>query len=354
VLNDCHIGACGGHLSGLAIAQNIFLTGYFSPSLIKYCIEAVKKCHPCQIFSRKMRAHPSPMLPVIIVGPFTKWGIDFTTFHPVSARGNFYIIVVADYFTNWVEAMSTFNNDGETTALFIFNQIIARFGIPKEIVTDHGSHFQNNAMSELTSKLGFKQEHSSPYYPQVNGQVEVVNKSLKTILQQTINSTKSNWHLMLYLALWDYRTSVKTATGFSPFQLVYRLEAIFPIECQIPSLKLAVETLPDTTLLEERLLYLEQLDEQHRDAALANEAHKQRINCQYDRSVHPRVFSEGDLVLVYDQDKDPLGARKFKPMWFRPFIVNKFLEKGAYQLVDFEGNTLLESRNGLYLKNYYD
>jgi hypothetical protein len=73
--------------------------------------------------------------------------------------------VVVDYFTKWVEAMPTFSNDGEMTALFIFNQIVARFGILKEIVTDHGSHFQNKMMSELTSKLGFKKEHSSPYYP---------------------------------------------------------------------------------------------------------------------------------------------------------------------------------------------
>jgi hypothetical protein len=158
---------------------------------------------------------------------------------------------------------------------------------------------------------------------------------------------------MLYSALWAYRTSVKTATSFSPFQLVYRLEAVLPIECQIPSLKLAVQLLPDTSPLEERLLYLEQLNEQRRDAALANEAHKHKVKCQYDRSVRPRIFSEGDLVLVYDQDKDPLGAGKFKPMWFRPFIIKEVLKKGAYHLVEFEGNALAEPRNGLYLKKYY-
>jgi hypothetical protein len=54
----------------------------------------------------------------------------------------------------WVEAMPTFNNDGETTTLFIFNQIVARFDISKEIVTDHGSHFQNKMMIELTSNIG--------------------------------------------------------------------------------------------------------------------------------------------------------------------------------------------------------
>jgi hypothetical protein len=158
---------------------------------------------------------------------------------------------------------------------------------------------------------------------------------------------------MLYLTLWAYRTSVKTATSFSPLQLVYGLEAVLPIECQIPSLKLVVKLLPDTSPLEERLVYLEQLDEQHRNAALANEDHKHKVKCQYDRSIRPWIFFEGDLVLVYDQDKDPLGVGKFKPMWFEPFIIKEVLKNGAYRLVDFEGNALVEPRNGLYLKKYY-
>jgi hypothetical protein len=57
------------------------------------------------------------MFPVIIVGPFTKWGIEFTTCHLASAQGHRYIIVAVDYFTKWVEAMPTFNNDGEMLAL---------------------------------------------------------------------------------------------------------------------------------------------------------------------------------------------------------------------------------------------
>jgi hypothetical protein len=88
-----------------------------------------------------MRAHIAPMFLVITVGPFTKWGIDYTTCNPPSNRGHRYIIVAVDYFMKWVKAMPTFKDDGETTTLFLFNQIIARFGIPREIVTDHGSHF---------------------------------------------------------------------------------------------------------------------------------------------------------------------------------------------------------------------
>jgi hypothetical protein len=112
-----------------------------------------------------MREDPAPMFPIITVGPFTKWGIDYTTCHLTSTRGHRYIIVVVEYFTKWIEAMPMFNNDGETTTLFLFNQIITRFSILREIVIDHGSHFQNKMMYELTSNLGLRKENASPYYP---------------------------------------------------------------------------------------------------------------------------------------------------------------------------------------------
>ena len=124
-----------------------------------------------------------------------------------------------------------------------------------------------------------------------------------------------NWHIMLYPALWAYRTAVKTATGFSPYQLVHGVESILLVECEIPSLKLAVELLPDTSPLEEHLVHLEQLDEQRRDVLVALEVNKHRVKVQYDKSFHPSVLSEGDLVLLWDQSKEPLGEGKFNPMW---------------------------------------
>ena len=75
-----------------------------------------------------MRSHPAPLFPIISMGPFTKWE----------------------------KEMLTYKVYGETVVFFVFYQIIARFGIPKEIVTNHGSHFQNSMMTKLTTMLGFR------------------------------------------------------------------------------------------------------------------------------------------------------------------------------------------------------
>ena len=93
VLNDYHGGVCSGHLSGISTAQKILRAGHFWPSIFKYCVNAVKKCHPCQVFTRNMCLHPAPLHPIITVGPFTKWGLDFMDCNLASAKGHHHIIV---------------------------------------------------------------------------------------------------------------------------------------------------------------------------------------------------------------------------------------------------------------------
>eukprot|EP00253_Pinus_taeda_P006693 PITA_06693 len=227
------------------------------------------------------------------------------TCNPTSAGGNGYIIVTVDYFSKWVEAMPTLNNNSETATLFFFNHLVSRFSVPQAIVTDHGSHFRNHMMVELATKLGLSHDSSTPYYLQANEQA--------------------------------YQTLVRNATGFTPFQLVYGLEAILPVQCEISSLKFAVDILPGTSEVEACFLELIQLDETHRDVASGNEAHKKRVKAQFDKNVKPRVFSEGDLVLLYDQESSKLGAGKFKSLWMGPYIVKRVLAKGAYALVDYDG-----------------
>ena len=173
--------------------------------------------------------------------------------------------------------MPTLNNSGETTDLFFLNHVVSRFGVPQSIVTHHASHFHNHMMVELAAKLGLSHNSSTPYYSQANGQVQAINKFLKRMLQRMIGVHKRNWHVILYSALWAYRTLVRNATGFTPFQLVYGLEAVLPIQCEISSLKLAIDLLPETSEEEACFLELIHLDETRRDATLAIKAHKKHV-----------------------------------------------------------------------------
>jgi len=112
-----------------------------------------------------MHAHPAPLFPIIAVGPFYEWGIDFMTCTLDFSRGHKYIIMAVDYFTKWVEAIPAIKNIGETITIFIFNKIITRFRVARHLFTDHGTHFKNTMMKELATKLGFRHDQSCPYYP---------------------------------------------------------------------------------------------------------------------------------------------------------------------------------------------
>jgi transposase InsO family protein len=196
------------------------------------------------------------------------------TCNPPSNNGHKYIVVAVDYFTKWAEAMPTFNNTADITTRFFFNHVISLFGVPLQLVSDHGKHFENEIFVEISSRLGFSHEFASPYYPQSNGQVEAVNKVLKTMLQRMVNKHKTNWHHMLFSALWAYCTTMKTTTSFTPFHLVHGVEATLPIECEILTLHTAIELLPNTAPMEQRFLNLESLDEDCRSSLQNNQAAK--------------------------------------------------------------------------------
>jgi len=95
------------------------------------------ECHPYKVFTNKMHVHPTLLHPLVIVGPFTKWGVDFTKYKLAFIDGHKHIIMVIDYFTKW-EALI---NDRMNISLFIFNHVISKFGVPCEIFIDHRTYF---------------------------------------------------------------------------------------------------------------------------------------------------------------------------------------------------------------------
>ncbi|XP_049371951.1 uncharacterized protein LOC125836840 [Solanum verrucosum] len=128
----------------------------------------------------------------------------------VSSNGVKYILVVVDYVSKWMEAIVLSNNEGKSVTAFLKKNIIFRFGTPKAIISDGGSHFCNKFFKALLEKYGVRHSVATPYPPQSSGQVEVSNQEIKQIHVKTINANRTDWSRRLDDALWAYRTTFKT------------------------------------------------------------------------------------------------------------------------------------------------
>ena len=101
---------------------------------------------------------------------------------PRTVGGKEYIIVGVNYMTRLAEAVPTSRITAKDVAKFVFNSIYCKFGTPLEIISDRGPRLRGDLVKELMIKLGVKNRHSTPYYPQCNGLVEKVNGMICKII----------------------------------------------------------------------------------------------------------------------------------------------------------------------------
>ncbi|GJW99739.1 reverse transcriptase domain-containing protein [Tanacetum coccineum] len=161
---------------------------------------------------------------------FDVWGIDFMGPFP-SSRGNKYILVAVDYLSKWVEAKALPTNDARVVCKFL-KSLFARFGAPRAIISDRGTHFCNDQFAKVMLKYGVTHRLSTAYHPQTSGQVEVSNRGLKRILERTVGKNRASWSDKLDDALWAFRTAYKTPIGCTPYKLVYGKACHLPIELE--------------------------------------------------------------------------------------------------------------------------
>ena len=162
---------------------------------------------------------------------FDCWGIDFIGPLPGSFL-NEYILLAVEYVSRWVEAIPTQKANTKTMIKFLKKHIFCRFGTPRVVISDGGSHFCNIELRKAFAHFGVKHRIATAYHPQTNGQAKVSNREVKRILEKTMSSSCRDWAIKLDEALWAYRTTFKTPTTLSPFQLIYGKACHLPVEME--------------------------------------------------------------------------------------------------------------------------
>ncbi|GKB50737.1 reverse transcriptase domain-containing protein, partial [Tanacetum coccineum] len=226
----CHNRPIGGHHGPNYTTKKVFDSGFYWLTIYRDAHDLVTRCDACQCQGKISQRDEMPQNAIQVCEIFNVWGINFIGPFP-SSRGNKYILVAIDYLSKWVEAKALPTNDARVVVK-ILKSLFARFGTPRAIISDRGTHFFNDQFAKVMLKYGVTHCLATAYHPQTSGQVEVSNHGLKRILERTVGENHASWSDKLDDALWAFRTTLKTPIGCSPYKLVYGKACHLSIELE--------------------------------------------------------------------------------------------------------------------------
>ncbi|GKA02293.1 reverse transcriptase domain-containing protein [Tanacetum coccineum] len=351
VLREIHEGSCSMHSGPRSVVAKAIRTGYYWPTMHMDARKLIRECNDCQVHRPILRNPQQNLTPITSSWTFYKWGIDIAGPFPEGPGKVKFLIVAVDYFTKWIEAKPVATITGNQDKKFVWDNIVCRFGLPGEIVSDNGKQFRDNPFKDWCEKLCIRQCFASVKHPQTNGLFERENRSLGEGIKARLDERSKDWIRELSHVLWSHRTMIKSSNGETPFSLTYGTEAVIPVEIGMPMLRtMEVDPTKNDEALE---INLDLIEEKMEQAVIQEAKSKTKMEKYYNSRVCGMSFKTGDMVYRNNDASHARDGGKLGPKWEGPYEVAESLGKGAYKLKDCKGNELPRTWNICNLKKCY-
>jgi hypothetical protein len=288
----------------------------------------IRKCKSCQINKLLNPKGRAPMeITTMADQPFEKCSLDIAGPLPKTKKGNKYILTFQDDLSKLVTAVPISQQNAETIAREFVLNIILKMGTPKQILIDQGANFLSDLFKNTCKLLKIRKLQTTAFRPESNGGLECSHRVLTKYLRHYESEDQTDWNEWVPYAMYVYNTTVHSATGYTPFELVYGYRS------QLPSV---FHKEPSTQYnYDDYLIELKsRLQTAHDVAKQKLIDAKQKSKEYFDTKINEIKLSVGDKVLLYDETGRRGRSKKLSNQWIGPYAiigidkVNAIIKKG--------------------------
>jgi hypothetical protein len=348
LMREIHTGLRGAHIGSRPLLGKVFRQGFYWPKVASDAADLVQKCENCQKCARDQKQHSSLTQLIQPTWPLQRWGLDLLGPLPPAQENLKYVVVVAKYFSKWIEAKPLATITLIIVQKFFWQNIVCRFGVPKAITVDNGTQFDAETFKAFCDQIGTKIHFALVRYPESNGLVERANRIIIIgIMKSIFNQPRGKWPDDLIKVVWNHNTVVSRSTSFTLLKLLFGDEAITPKEARMGSIR-TLASAKDEENCKITKDTIEGTELQVVDHI--NKYQAETIKWRY-RKVRLKNIKPGHLVLRRVANLDTVGKLQLK--WGGPFLVVSSSRPGSYRLKDMDGNDIPRSWNVDELRRYY-